>query len=426
MANATNGEDDPVIEGEFIEADESSPGTSSDNPETGLSGDKPRSGLRRAMGWLPWLLLLMVLIFIGGLFAAPFVEQQLVTYGLMSPRESVTLPVADQNGTDRNDSTHIILRLDDLELTLTAMGRRLKTIETALAAISEESADTKNRLDIIGERPASSDGSTDSTSVDITSYEARLSAMRERLDALEATVNTDVASERNARMTLSDRLAAAQSERQRLNLNIDALSGRLNQLEQPAPQAQLTVTPGIFPAILALGRHLENGTAYDKTMAPLQSWFADQPEAKPAIDTLSYYAPSGVVTLSALRRDFDPLVNSIIKAERTGQAAQEDKGLFSTLKDKVAGIVVIHPKDSEAQEGLSAHLAGAKRALEDGKLEDAVTILESLAPEIRAPAASWLEQARDRMAATNAFHDLLGLLQNSQGRRNTGQMQERP
>lgn len=426
MANATNGEDDPVIEGEFIEADESSPGTSSDNPETGLSGDKPRSGLRRAMGWLPWLLLLMVLIFIGGLFAAPAVEQQLVTYGLMSPRESVPLPVADQNGTDRNDSTHIILRLDDLELTLTAMGRRLKTIETALAAISEESADTKNRLDTIGERPASSDGSTDSTSIDITSYEARLSAMRERLDALEATVNTDVASERNARMTLSDRLAAAQSERQRLNLNIDALSGRLNQLEQPAPQAQLTVTPGIFPAILALGRHLENGTAYDKTMAHLQGWFADKPEAKPAIDTLSYYAPSGVVTLSALRRDFDPLVNSIIKAERTGQAAGEDKGLFSTLKDKMTGIVVIHPKDSEAQEGLPAHLAGAKRALEDGNLEDAVTILESLAPEIRAPAQSWLEQARDRMAATSAFHDLLGLLQDSQGRRNTGQMQERP
>lgn len=424
MANATNGEDDPVIEGEFIEADDTAPETTADNRAT-RPNDTPRSGFQRAIRWLPWVLLSIALVFIGGLFAAPALEQHLVAYGLMSPRAPALPPATGQDSTDRHDNSHNALRLDDLELTLAAVGHRLKTFEAALAALNEDSAEIKSRLATMGTQPIPPEqGGTDSAS-----YESRLSALRERLDSLQAVVNTDLTNERHARSTLSDKLATVQSEQQRLVLDIDSLSGRLRQLEQPDPQARLTVTPGIFPAILALGRHLENGTAYDKTMPSLQDWFTNRPDAENALETLSLYAADGIPTLPALRRDLDLLLPAIRQAERAGQAAQqaaqEDETLFSGLKDKLTSIIVIHPKNSEASDNLSEQLVSAQRALEEGHLEDAITNLESLSPDIRAPADKWLEAAHARMAATGAFHDLLTLLQENQTSSDTQDARQR-
>ena len=354
--------DEAVIEGEFVEA---------------ASAGAATSRGRRLWRWLPWALVLLLAVFIAGLFAAPSVERQLRSLGLLAPPEAA----ASSSGEELQRA------LDALGARLDALDGRLRVVETGLEGVSAEASALRLAQTTLAQRLAARKAAPAGAGGDV---EAALAALSARIEKLEARLAAIAAAPAGGDAELAARVAALEDR-------IAALDA------SPVPAAA-----GLARHLLALDEAIKSGQPFADTLAALEAEIARLPadlrlRMQAPLESLRPYAATGVAALSSLKARFDGIAGAVIRAA----APPPEAGWWARLKDRLAGLVVIRRKGAIEGTGIAARMARAEAALERDDLAAAVAAFDGLDAAARAPADAWLAAAHRHLAARRALERLL-------------------
>jgi len=360
---------------------------------------------RRRGRWFPWLIALLLAAFIGGLFAAPYAEQQLRIWNLL-PANPAQPDKTAQVATGTDDV------IAGIEERLGRLDSRLGALEAAVSQVSEESAATTRRLEDLTRSLASirTSGGDDSAQT-FNQIESRLTVLAERISELETAQAQSAAAVTPAEVTnLAKALEAAGTQRERLAAQIETLTRRMATLEALS-RAAPPYAPDLLKSLLDLAGRLEAGRPYEAPLADVKREVASLPDASQvgataAFTALEPYASVGLPTRSSLLSRYGEIAAAIQRAEPPPGEA----GIFERLKRRLASIVVVRPKSAPAGEtGLGVRLARVEALLEAGDLAGTIAALTTLRPATRAPAEDWLADARARLEAERALRALLAI-----------------
>ena len=374
----------PILEGEYID-----------------SNAKPKRRRGRRFGWL---LVVLLLAFLGGLFAAPYAARQLEAWGLLPDRLMTTRDAAAPARQDAESQAALDRRLSRVT-------GRLDALERAIRQVSEESAAAASRLQGLAsriERDGEDDGAQASQA--LARIEARLTALTERISALEsASVETAGEVSPEEVQNLAQALESASATRERLAARLEALTRRMATLEALSRSAPRQ-SPALMHTLLTLAGRVESGRPFAEALAAVRRQVAQMPEAarigaEAAFAALAPHADAGVATRTALTRRFEAVAAAIQRAE----PSPLDAGFFERLRRRLASIVVVRPKTPGAGDTPAARLARSEAALEAGELATAVTELEALPAAMRQEAGDWLADARTRLEAERALRALTAI-----------------
>ncbi|GAK34886.1 hypothetical protein JCM17846_00560 [Iodidimonas nitroreducens] len=394
MVDQKHDGDTPVIDGEFSEA------------KVHDAADAPRaggSGFRRLMKALPWLIALLLACFIGGLFAAPFVERQMAAWGLMAdvPAEG-TGPAPNAMGAE-----DVADRLADLEITLSEKTTQLESLDRAMQAVAQESSALLMRL---------------------AGLEEDVAGLRSLLAQSESGVMGASTAQLDA---LNDGLAALRQSDRLIEGRLAALASRLTSLEAVDRGAGVG-SLALAAEVLELGRRIEGGQPYQSALYGVEAALAARPAAAQAglyapLSELKAHADGGLPTLVELQKRFAQRVPDLVRravqieagpgnpspADPDANTAQS--GWFSWLKRSLASVIVVRPSDPgrvDAEKGGPlALISRAEAAMDAGDVAMAVAQLSALPETVQAGVVSWLEDARAFVAARAAYDRLLAALQ---------------
>jgi len=286
-------------------------------------------------------------------------------------------------------------------------------------------------MNVLGLRP------DPTTNADVqTAFEADLAAQQARIAALEqATPDTPAASEMPDMSPVEDAL-------EEITANVAALTTRIDEIEnrpvRPAAQAP-EVDTSAFEAELAglkasvetqrdeIQKLLENAlsveeaTAQAAQAATAQSAisrivsaittgqpFATEVAELQVIGTqdvppaLSDVAETGVVTSANLQDRFPDAARAALSAARANSPTGEGGGFGNFLKNQL-GARSVTPREGDDPDAV---LSRAEAAMRDGRLADALTEVQALPAEAKAPLADWIADAQSRQAAQDAVDTL--------------------
>jgi len=269
-----------------------------------------------------------------------------------------------------------------------------------------------------------------------TAFEADLAAQQARIAALEqATPETSAAPEMPDMSPVEDAL-------EEITANVAALTTRIDEIEnrpvRPAAQAPELDTSA-FEAELAglkasvetqrdeIQKLLENAlsveeaTAQAAQAATAQSAisrivsaittgqpFATEVAELQAIGTqdvppaLSDVGETGVVTSANLQDRFPDAARAALSAARANAPTGEGSGFGNFLKNQL-GARSVTPREGDDPDAV---LSRAEAAMRDGRLADALTEVQVLPAEAKAPLADWIADAQSRQAAQDAVDTL--------------------
>ena len=119
---------------------------------------------------------------------------------------------------------------------------------------------------------------------------------------------------------------------------------------------------------------------------------------------LSGPAGDGVPTLAALTEDYPPAAREALsEARRLESDAETGTQRFATFLADQIGARSVTPRAGDAPDAI---LSRAEAALRDGDLQQALTELEALPDEAKAPLSDWMARAQTRVAAVSAADGL--------------------
>ncbi|MBW6399435.1 hypothetical protein KPL78_16375 [Roseomonas sp. HJA6] len=216
-------------------------------------------------------------------------------------------------------------------------------------------------------------------------------AMR-RTQELAGTVNDRLAAAERAE---AERIAAASTALEtRLRGTESGLATRLAALEQAqARVAAVEARATRLAAFDALRLRLDAGQPLGPALAALPS----APEA------LTRFASVAPPTESGLRLSFEAAARAARAASEPGQG----QGLLDAATSRLSGLVTVRRGEQVVWgDAAAAELERARRALEAGDLDAAVTRLDRLPPAAKAAMADWIAQARALEAARAALTTL--------------------
>ncbi|GAB4135207.1 MAG: hypothetical protein Kow00104_19650 [Rhodothalassiaceae bacterium] len=324
--------------------------------------EAPAAPLRRL---LPLSLILLLLAFIGGLFAMPHFETGLRRLGLIDPPPPAAPDPAAGTGVD-----------EAIARAVAPLASRITALEAALATGEEANAAEHRRLD---------------------AAIAAITAQRAEMPAIPDGEATGL---------LSARIAALEAAMARLAAGEDkaappAFAERLSALEA-AVAARQDDDKGdtLAVLILALDRRLLAGAPYRAELARLVDALAalpDPPEGTAmALRQLHIHADAGIPTNAELMADFGAAAARMQRAEPSGAG----EGFLDRLGRSLRSLVTIRRLDST--EGPEAILNRAGEALASGDVAAALVALSELPPEMLSAGADWISAAeihRDTLAA---------------------------
>lgn len=357
-----------VIEGEFVEA---RPG---------------RSGLRL----LPWVLLLLIAVFILGLYAAPAIEARLARLGWIAARAPASGEVTALSAE--------ITRLGEGRQSLLS---RVATLEAALVALDEESA--ANR-----ERTLRIDPSLDSLPITelpegATERIEQFKALGDRIAVLEKQL-----ADRDAGRSPADGGGIDALGQQLLRLD-----NRLSAIEADGSTSKTGLPGSLAAALLALDRRILAGRPYAEALAALESGLAGLPtppaDVAAPLRILHARSASGVATLADLRAGFRLAAAAMQRAE----PVPANTGLLARLRQGLSGLIAIRRVDE--RQGPVAMLNEAEQALEAGDVAASLAALDGLTAGTREAAADWIGAAKARQAALEALEAISGALTGMDG-----------
>ena len=254
-----------------------------------------------------------------------------------------------------------------------ALTTRMAELESKFTALG----DTTTRLDFLSSETATQ-------KAEIETAKARLeniAALGERLAALEEqakTLGVDIGevSRANADAALKRQRAAA------LVLSLGQLRAAL---ADAAP----------FAAQLTAARDL--GRADADIAAKL-----DVPLA-----ALEPFAANGAPTLTQLQAEFPAAqIAQAVAADAAGTALGVESSWLQKTLDRLSELVTVRPVGDVEGDGALAHLARAEARLGDGDLARAISEIEALQGQAAQAAATWLAQAKARIAVDTVAAEL--------------------
>lgn len=321
----------------------------------------PASRWRRAMRWLPWVLLLLAGLFAAGVLSAPWLAARLdgrLPWLIAAPQSAS--PAADP-----------------------ALAEKVSALEQSLRDLAA--------------RPAPSAPPVD------------LSALDRRIDALAAQVEN--AAPAGAGPGLEDRLASLEDKISAFNAvarddraveqsiaMLDARLAALEQTRQTGAARDLAVM-----ALRQLGRSVESGRPYSADLAELRGLLGEGGAAdSTALSVLEAYGQKGVPTLDMLAARFDESAAGWLAAATTPANASALERMLARAKS----LVSVRRTDITEGDSPEAVIARAERRLQARDLDGAVRALERLPDSGLEAAAPWLEDAGARLASLQALRQL--------------------
>ncbi len=243
----------------------------------------------------------------------------------------------------------------DLRLRLDALAQRVD----ALVPLAQQSAGNQSRLEDLASR--------------IDGLEEQIQGLLEHGDAARAEVEG-----------LVSRLSATE----------DRIAATGDRREQAAALALLTSQ---IDSAVAQSR------GYDAPLRGLSALGADDEVVRAAAAELEPSASAGVPSLAQLRRSFEQVAREVVQSAR----APEGDSLIDQAAGNLLRLVTVRPVGADVEgDDAAARVARAEAHLADGDLAAAVAEVEALEGAAAEAAASWLAEARTRLAVSAALDRL--------------------
>jgi len=237
----------------------------------------------------------------------------------------------------------------------------MSATEAALEEITANVAALTARVDEIANRPAPT--VPDAPEVDTSAFEAELAGLK-----------TSVETQRD--------------EIQKL------LENALSVEEATAQAAQAATAQSAIARIVAA---ITTGQPFAAEVTELQAnGIPDLPAA------LRDVAETGVATSANLQDRFPDAARAALSAARANAPADAGGGIGSFLKNQL-GARSVTPREGDDPDAV---LSRAEAAMRDGRLQDALTEVQALPDEAKAPLADWIADAQARQAAQDAVDTL--------------------
>jgi hypothetical protein len=209
----------------------------------------------------------------------------------------------------------------------------------------------------------------------------------------------------------AESLADVKAEVQRL---IDENAGLRNQLAILTDRFEQADATAFMLAVGRLGAALSEGRPYAAELDTLNKLAGTDPQlasAAPALDVLAPHAATGAPSKIRLVARFPDVARAIVQAaQQDGASGAVDAaagGWFDRLIGRFTDLVTVRPVGADVEgDGPAARVARAEAHLQTGDLESAVVELEMLSGAPAEAAASWLAEAKARLAVEPAFRTL--------------------
>lgn len=324
------------------------------------------------LGWLPWLLTLLVAAFALGLVASPWFEHTVRGH----------LPPALRSVGEASQS--------ELSLTQRAQNARIASLESRLKALETGQADSPGlaaRIAMLesGVRPQVSAPDAPAPAEpapDTAVIETRLATLETRLAAVP-TLASD----------LPARVAQVESQ-------LADIGRRTGDLEANATQTVASLKADAAQArrlgLVASARQaVESGQPLGALRTRLDEEFAD----KSLLAALESRAGGGL-TVAGLRQQLtvlQPQLEDAWRAYNTGGQAT----WFDSALARLGSIVRVERRDAPKRVTVGSAVAAADSALAQGKVSLAAEKLRALPLAVRRPADAWLRDA-DSLARTQS------------------------
>jgi len=391
-----------------------------------------RPGLSRSA-----LLAGLIVVFVAGLFAAPFAQYYL------GPRLAELSGITDL-AAGRGDPVDFS-RLRDIEQRTQQLSNEIQSVARADRPDDARVAALENEIGLLREDLKGLSALTERTA-SLESSSAILSTLDARLATLEAQQGDrpdDIAAISDRLASVDETLAAVRAESAQLVDTIDSLQvklahdlkeaialveGRLATLEQSRPdegalegtveslqsrtsalEAALDKSVGRSALVVSLGSlraAAQSGRPFGAELQTVRalSVSLEAPQLIDPLERLSGVAETGVPTLVGLQRSFATLAG---RAAR-GAGADDDTWVGLTV-DRVTSLVTVRRTGDLVGDSPEAIVARTEGLLQIGDLNRAVAEADGLAgqsPEVD----TWLKRAHVRLDAERALHDLSRLV----------------
>lgn len=391
-----------------------------------------RPGLSRSA-----LLAGLIVVFVAGLFAAPFAQYYL------GPRLAELSGIADL-ATGRGDPIDFS-RLRDVEQRTEQLSNAIESVALAEGPDDARVAALENEVGLLREDLKGLSALTERTA-SLESSSANLSTLEARLSTLEAQQRDqpgDIAAMSDRLASVDETLAAVRAESAQLADTVDSLQVKLAQdlkaaialveerlaaLERTRTQdgalegtveglqsrtsaleAALDKSVGRSALVVSLGglrAAAQSGRPFGTELQTVRalSVSLEAPQLIDPLERLSGIAETGLPTLVGLQRSFGALAG---RASR-GAGADDDTWVGLTV-DRVTSLVTVRRTGQLAGDSAEAIVARTEGLLQEGDLSRAVAEADGLAgqsPEVDA----WLQRAHVRLDAERALDDLSRLV----------------
>lgn len=378
-----------IVDAEIVEEDDSgsSPPPEPDPIKTveQVQDMKPKGG--RA----GWIFASFLAAFIGGVFAVPYAEAGLRSWGVLASLETN----ANQGGLDQQVET----RLSDFEGRVSDLGASVSLLQEVLAQQSEQISKVEaghkqisNDVAILAGQPGrvpNGDGAQTQNLQQLEAQVTSLTAEVARLAALSGSADPEIAG-------LSGSIALSRAETNQLKAQIEVLQSAIEQMQA----GSLDVSPR-GRLLLALGRLKDEALAGAALGGDLDAIRLDIAEL-PALDQQLFGADvavlaanrQGIETFESLARAFSDVANAAKKAD------EQASGSF------LASLFTVRRTDANAT-GIDAILLSAEKRLALRDFDGALEALDQLSGDAATAIAEWKQKATLHRDVVAAFDRLL-------------------
>ncbi len=193
-----------------------------------------------------------------------------------------------------------------------------------------------------------------------------------------------------------------------LNAALEDVSRRVGLLEQAerVSEAAATGAPALVLAVGQLRDAVARSGPFVRELESLKALAGTKPGMLDPIAVLQAHAGKGVATLVSLRDRFGPLAGRVVGASR----ALKGKGWMERTANRLSSLVSVRKTGSRAagdgNEGTDGVVARAESLLAAQDLAGAVRVMESLTGAPAEAAASWIGDAKARLAVERAANIL--------------------
>lgn len=292
-------------------------------------------------------------------------------------RAALEAELASARSGATDSAAPLVDRLDGLQINSEELDQRLAALEEARATDSAE--EVQQSLATFEER-----------------QQQQLSELR---STLTDEMTKSLAPVREGQDALGRDLAALQERVARLEEGLEARLAEVSDVRESAEAAEARARRQA--ALADIQAALTSGAPYQEPVSAIAASM-DGAEAPSVPEALAATAQDGVATLAQLQQDFPDAARAALAESIKATAGDDPVSRFGAFLRTQTGARSLSARDGDDPDAI---LSQAQDALNQGRVEETLTLLERLPEEGRAEMATWMAAARDRVAALAAFDE---------------------